>query len=94
MDQLSLFLDPIQFEPQQAETADLSNKLNTRRPIAVDLFAGIGGFSLGFEQAGFDVVASVEYDPVHAAVHAYNFPLTQVLCADISEGIYPAAASS
>ncbi|MDK8451487.1 DNA cytosine methyltransferase [Corynebacterium mastitidis] len=30
--------------------------------------------SLGLEQAGFDIVAAVEYDPVHAAVHEYNFP--------------------
>lgn len=30
--------------------------------------------SLGFEQAGFDVVAAVEIDPVHCAVHEYNFP--------------------
>ena len=44
------------------------------RPIGVDLFAGAGGMSLGFEQAGFDVVAAVELDPVHAAVHKYNFP--------------------
>ena len=44
------------------------------RPTVVDLFAGAGGMSLGFEQAGFDVVAAVEYDPVHAAVHKYNFP--------------------
>ncbi|MBX0330666.1 DNA cytosine methyltransferase [Oscillochloris sp. ZM17-4] len=55
-----------------------------RRPIAVDLFAGIGGFSLGFEQAGFDIAVAVEYDPVHAAVHAYNAPHTRVICADLS----------
>lgn len=45
-----------------------------RRPIAVDLFSGAGGLSLGFEQAGFDVVASVEIDPIHAAIHKFNFP--------------------
>lgn len=56
----------------------------TRRPVAVDLFAGAGGLSLGLEQAGFDVVASVEYDPVHATTHAFNFPLSEVLCADVS----------
>lgn len=44
------------------------------RPIGIDLFSGAGGLSLGFEQAGFDVVAAVEVDPVHAAVHRYNFP--------------------
>jgi DNA (cytosine-5)-methyltransferase 1 len=31
------------------------------------------------------VVASVEYDPVHAAVHEFNFPLTEVLCADLAQ---------
>jgi DNA (cytosine-5)-methyltransferase 1 len=55
-----------------------------RRPIAVDLFAGAGGLTLGFEMAGWDVVASVEYDGVHAATHAFNFPATRVLCRDIS----------
>lgn len=49
------------------------------RPVGVDLFAGAGGLSLGFEQAGFDVVAAVEIDPVHAAVHKYNFPGCAVL---------------
>jgi len=51
----------------------------TLRPIAIDLFSGAGGLSLGFEQAGFDVAAAVEIDPVHAAVHEYNFPACRML---------------
>lgn len=54
----------------------------TTRPLAVDLFCGAGGFAIGVEQAGFDVVAAVDYDPIHAAVHASNFPETAVVCAD------------
>lgn len=53
------------------------------RPIAIDLFAGAGGMSLGFEQAGFDVAAAVEVDPVHCAVHKFNFPHTAVICSSV-----------
>ncbi len=49
------------------------------RPIAIDLFAGAGGLCLGFEQAGFDVPVAIEIDPVHAAVHRFNFPLCEVI---------------
>jgi len=41
--------------------------------------------SLGFEQAGFDVVAAVEIDPIHAAIHAYNFPHCAVLANSVKE---------
>lgn len=55
------------------------------RPIGIDLFAGAGGMSLGFEQAGFDVVAAVEIDPVHCAVHAFNFPECAVLPRSVAQ---------
>ncbi len=33
-----------------------------RRPVAVDLFCGCGGFSLGLIHAGWDVLCGVDYD--------------------------------
>jgi DNA (cytosine-5)-methyltransferase 1 len=61
------------------------NEKRANRPIGVDLFSGAGGLSLGFEQAGFDVRASVELDPIHAAVHEFNFPNCASICADASK---------
>ena len=63
-----------------------SNKVRSKaavRPIAIDLFAGAGGLSLAFEQAGFDVAAAVEIDPIHCAIHHYNFPNSATICASV-----------
>lgn len=60
-------------------------QINHKRPIAIDLFSGAGGMTLGFEQAGFDVLASVEIDPIHCAIHEYNFPFWTTICRDIQE---------
>lgn len=53
------------------------------RPIGIDLFAGAGGLSLGFEQAGFDIATAVEIDPIHAATHKFNFPASAVIARSV-----------
>ena len=39
----------------------------------LDLFAGCGGISLGFQLAGFDIIGAVEVDSAAARTHATNF---------------------
>ncbi len=41
--------------------------------------------SLGFRQAGFDVMAAVEYDPIHCAVHEFNFPDCAAICRSVAD---------
>lgn len=42
------------------------------QPKALDLFCGAGGFSLGMERAGFDVVAACDSDPTAAITYLVN----------------------
>ena len=49
----------------------------------VDLFAGAGGLSEGFRQAGFDVIAGSDNDPDAMATYALNFPEAQAIAGDI-----------
>ncbi|MGW4968416.1 DNA (cytosine-5-)-methyltransferase [Streptomyces albidoflavus] len=42
--------------------------------LAVDLFSGAGGLSLGLERAGWTVAAAVDYDERALQTHAANFP--------------------
>ncbi|WP_009960342.1 DNA cytosine methyltransferase [Verrucomicrobium spinosum] len=44
------------------------------KPTHGSLFAGIGGFELGFERAGFQCSWSVEINPINRAVLADRFP--------------------
>ncbi len=47
------------------------------RPKIIDLFAGVGGFSLGAERAGFEVAAAVELDRNAISAHSVNFRRAQ-----------------
>jgi DNA (cytosine-5)-methyltransferase 1 len=54
----------------------VNSKPSNAKPITfLDLFAGCGGLSLGFEQAGLSMVASVEKSPMAAETHYRNFHL-------------------
>lgn len=53
------------------------------QPKVVDLFAGVGGLSLGAARAGFQVCLAVEIDKHALSGHKTNFPNTKHLSVDI-----------
>jgi DNA (cytosine-5)-methyltransferase 1 len=58
-----------------------------RNPVGIDLFAGAGGLSLGFEKAGFNIVYAIEKDKYAAETYKKNRTKRAVLVdvRDISE---------
>ncbi len=42
-------------------------------PVALDLFCGAGGLSLGFERAGYRIGLGVEKDELACQTHRHNF---------------------
>ena len=62
-------LEPVRPKPEA---------LNLSGPIALDLFCGVGGMSLGFEQAGFCVAAAFDAEPRNVRTYRNNFPGVRV----------------
>jgi len=54
------------------------------RPKIVDLFAGVGGLSLGAARAGFHLAAAVELDKKALQAHKRNFPRSRHINEDIT----------
>lgn len=51
----------------------------------IDLFAGCGGLSLGFEMAGFEIPVAVEIDAWASETYKNNHPDTKVIIEDITK---------
>lgn len=54
------------------------------KPRVIDLFAGVGGLSLGFEQKGFEVVLANEYDSSIAKSYIANHKNVNMIIGDIA----------
>ncbi len=59
-------------------------RVQKQRPAIVDLFCGAGGLSYGFEMAGFQVVAALDFDPVAAATYRLRNPHVPFFETDIA----------
>lgn len=68
-----------------APRVGLSSAARGQRPLfsVLDMFAGAGGLSEGFCQAGFSVIAGSDNDPDALATYAANFPEAQAIYGDI-----------
>ncbi|WP_413678118.1 DNA cytosine methyltransferase [Prochlorococcus sp. MIT 0916] len=63
--------------PQSCSIEDLPDyvqDLKTSKPLAVDLFCGAGGLSLGIHKAGFEVILGCDIRPDSIATHRHHFP--------------------
>lgn len=59
---------------KRATKSEKIKRLRSGEPArTIDLFSGCGGLSLGFQRENFEIVASVEIDPLAAASHWRNF---------------------
>ena len=58
--------------------------MTTSRPKAIDLFCGAGGMSLGFEQAGVEVIAAFDVEQRNVDTYSANFRDTPASVVDLS----------
>jgi DNA (cytosine-5)-methyltransferase 1 len=51
----------------------------------IDLYCGVGGFSLGAARAGFKIAGAIDNDPITIETHKQNFPKTNHLQLNLSK---------
>lgn len=62
----------------------MSKNNETNNINVLDLFCGAGGLSLGFEMAGFNIIAGVEIEPTFLKTYKKSHPNTIGIEDDIS----------
>lgn len=63
-----------------------AGEISTGQWNVLDLFAGCGGFSSGFENVeGFTIVAANELDGTIAKTYKKNFPRVNMVVGDLSQ---------
>lgn len=66
--------------------------MERQHPVAISLFAGAGGCSLGFGRAGYNIVHALDSDPVAVRTYGRNFPGSQVEVSDARMADWPGLA--
>ena len=66
-------LDPHPKSCTLEELQQHARSLDPSKPLAVDLFSGAGGLSLGLHSAGFEVVLACDIRPDSIATHRHHF---------------------
>ena len=51
----------------------------------LDAFSGIGGFSLAFKNAGFNVIGAIENDQNACQIYSHNFSDVEMFCSDFDK---------
>ena len=62
--------------------------IELEKPLAIDLFCGAGGMSLGFIQEGFDINLACDFDESCIETYTFNHPNTKseyIIKSDIKE---------
>jgi len=70
----------LNLQKKEVQNNSGSNKLNV-----IDLFSGAGGISIGFMNAGYNIILDADFDAAVAKTHKHNYPNIPFVHGDLSD---------